>query len=155
MIYSAIGLRHIFPWQIKSILTQTPPAVFLHHITHVTVLVHRARQRDTRLLSTTQVDALLADLRRVARGQDGDIRLQTARLQHLLRLTPHPLTHLVLVRVERAAEQDVVAQTGIHDERRLRHVADAALNLHHVVDRARRVQLRHLAQNRVQQRRLA
>lgn len=33
MIYSAIGLRHIFPWQIKSILTQTPPAVFLHHIT--------------------------------------------------------------------------------------------------------------------------
>ena len=33
MIYSAIGLRHIFPWQIKSILTQTPPAVFLHHTT--------------------------------------------------------------------------------------------------------------------------
>ena len=33
MIYSAIGLRHIFPWQIKSILTPTPPAVFLHHIT--------------------------------------------------------------------------------------------------------------------------
>ena len=26
-------LLHIFPWQIKSILTQTPPAVFLHHIT--------------------------------------------------------------------------------------------------------------------------
>lgn len=23
----------MFPWQIKSILTQTPPAVFLHHIT--------------------------------------------------------------------------------------------------------------------------
>ena len=35
MIYSAIGLRHIFPWQIKSILTQTPPAVFLHHTTQI------------------------------------------------------------------------------------------------------------------------
>ena len=33
MIYSAIGLRHMLPWQTKSILTQTPPAVFLHHIT--------------------------------------------------------------------------------------------------------------------------
>mmetsp|Transcript_15581 Transcript_15581/g.24246 ORF Transcript_15581/g.24246 Transcript_15581/m.24246 type:complete len:1269 (+) Transcript_15581:1003-4809(+) len=119
-----VGAEHarLPPQQAANqLVEQVPPDVGVHRrervVEHVEVGVGVGGPGEGHalLLAAAEVDALLADLGGVARGQHGQVRAQRAGRQHLV--VPLP--------VERPAHGDVPAQRGVHDPRALRHVGHA------------------------------
>ena len=122
---------------------------------HVAVLIHGTSERNSRFLPSGEIDSLFSDFGHVPRGETRDIGEQRARLQNFLLLIRSDWPHFVFFFIERRAEKNIIAKRCVHNERRLRHIADASFDVNHRIQVGRLVEPRHFAQNRVQQRGLS